>query len=112
MSKFSYARLPKITDPYYCIVGFYCEDFDIAFGSIWNIKIHVILVAHNILWQMSHSNSSIILHWNCVSIHNITNSTFELVTVHQRPLSIPLHTHGSNNTGRDAQLHRTVTEQQ
>jgi len=32
----------------YCIAGFYHKDFNIAFGSIRNIKIHVIFVKHNI----------------------------------------------------------------
>jgi len=45
----------------YRIASFYHEDFNIAFGSIRNIKIHVIFVKRNILWQMSHSNASIIL---------------------------------------------------
>jgi len=45
----------------YCIAGFYREDFNIAFGSIRNIKIHVIFVNRNILWQVSHNHTSIIL---------------------------------------------------
>jgi len=34
----------------YRIAGFYHEDFNIAFGSIRNIKICVIFVKRNILW--------------------------------------------------------------
>jgi len=45
----------------YRIAGFYCEDFNITFGSICNIKICVIFVKRNILWLVSHSNTSIIL---------------------------------------------------
>jgi len=43
------------------MVGFYHEDFIITFGSIRNIKIRVIFIKRNILWQVSHSNTSIIL---------------------------------------------------
>jgi len=32
----------------YRIAGFYCEDFNIAFGSIRNIKIRVVFVKRNI----------------------------------------------------------------
>jgi len=40
---------------------FYHEYFNIALGSICNIKIRVIFVKRNILWQVSHNNTSIIL---------------------------------------------------
>jgi len=52
--------LPMLGSYKYCITGFCCVGFNIMFGSIRNIKICVIFVTHNILWQASHSNTSII----------------------------------------------------
>jgi len=105
----------------YRIVDFYHEDFNIAFGSIRNIKIRIIFVKRNILWQVSHSNTSIILQ----SI--VYRSTIDLLyRVYKSMDLLPTSRSQSNcspkrcsylsihmvamNAGRDNQLHPTLTE--
>jgi len=103
-------------------VGFIARIFNIEFGSIRNIKIYVIFVKRNILWQVSHNSTGIVLQ------AIVYQSTIDLLGFINLWIRYQLHIHKATvclrrcpylsihmvamNTGRDNQLHPTVTERQ
>jgi len=102
---------------------FYHEDFNIALGSIRNIKIRVIFLKRNILWQVSHSNTSIILqaiaYRSIIDLLRFINLWihYRLHACHIRKVTVRLRRCPylsihmvATNTGKDNQLHPTVTK--